>query len=102
MILNFSCEENTLLIQPTLIERIKESQQQDLFVRRIVAELESSTKDNFVISGDGTLYVQRRLVVPEDKGIRESLLGEAHKSMFSIHPGSTKMYRDLKEKFWWN
>ena len=29
-------------------------------------------------------------------------MGETHKSMFSIHPGSTTMYWDLKEKFWWN
>nr|GEW92827.1 putative nucleotidyltransferase, ribonuclease H [Tanacetum cinerariifolium] len=29
-------------------------------------------------------------------------LSEAHSSHFSIHPGSTKMYRDLKQHFWWN
>ncbi|GJT68591.1 putative nucleotidyltransferase, ribonuclease H [Tanacetum coccineum] len=27
---------------------------------------------------------------------------EAHSSPFTIHPGSTKMYRDLKQYFWWN
>ena len=29
------------------------------------------------------------------------LLDEAHKSKFSIHPGATKMYRDLREYYWW-
>ncbi|XP_073276461.1 uncharacterized protein [Primulina huaijiensis] len=29
-------------------------------------------------------------------------MAEAHKSKFSVHPGSTKMYRDLKNNFWWN
>jgi hypothetical protein len=28
-------------------------------------------------------------------------LREAHDSTYSIHPGSTKMYQDLKEKYWW-
>ncbi|WMV24530.1 hypothetical protein MTR67_017915 [Solanum verrucosum] len=27
---------------------------------------------------------------------------EAHNSRYSIHPGSTKMYRDLREVYWWN
>ncbi|XP_015954884.1 uncharacterized protein LOC107479249 [Arachis duranensis] len=33
--------------------------------------------------------------------LRKSILEEAHKSGFSIHPGSTKMYQDLKTIFWW-
>ena len=27
---------------------------------------------------------------------------EAHFSAYSIHPGSTKMYHDLKNTYWWN
>ncbi|GKB08298.1 retrovirus-related pol polyprotein from transposon TNT 1-94 [Tanacetum coccineum] len=34
--------------------------------------------------------------VPDDSSLREAVLTEAHNSPFSIHPGSTKMYRDLK------
>ncbi|GJX55668.1 retrotransposon protein, putative, ty3-gypsy subclass [Tanacetum coccineum] len=37
-----------------------------------------------------------------DSSLREALLTEAHSSPFSIHPGSTKMYRDLKHNFRWN
>ena len=40
-------------------------------------------------------------VCPEVKSIRESILREAHDSAYSIHPGSTKMYLDLKERYWW-
>nr|GFC54922.1 putative reverse transcriptase domain-containing protein [Tanacetum cinerariifolium] len=43
-----------------------------------------------------------RLVVPNDASLRETLLTEAHSSPFSIHPGSTKMYHDLKQHFWWS
>jgi hypothetical protein len=37
--------------------------------------------------------------IPEIKGL---ILKEAHETPYSIHPGSTKMYIDLKELFWWN
>ena len=30
------------------------------------------------------------------------ILQEAHNSPYSIHPGNTKMYMDMKERFWWN
>nr|GEU88084.1 putative reverse transcriptase domain-containing protein [Tanacetum cinerariifolium] len=43
-----------------------------------------------------------RLVVPNDATLREALLIEAHSSPFSLHPGSTKMYHDLKQYFWWS
>jgi hypothetical protein len=35
------------------------------------------------------------------KEIRDSVLKEAHDSWYSIHPGCTKMYKDLKVRFWW-
>nr|GFC91191.1 putative reverse transcriptase domain-containing protein [Tanacetum cinerariifolium] len=43
-----------------------------------------------------------RLVVPNDASLREALLTEAHSSPFSVYPGSTKMYHDLKQHFWWS
>ncbi|GKC13305.1 putative reverse transcriptase domain-containing protein, partial [Tanacetum coccineum] len=43
-----------------------------------------------------------RLCAPNDSSLQEAMLTEAHSSHFSIHPGSTKMYRDLKQKIWWN
>ncbi|GJU93461.1 DNA/RNA polymerases superfamily protein [Tanacetum coccineum] len=36
------------------------------------------------------------------QALREKVMTEAHSSPFTIHPGSTKMYRDLKQYFWWN
>jgi hypothetical protein len=41
-------------------------------------------------------------VVPVDPEIKKIILDEAHQSKFSIHPGSTKMYQDLKKNFWWS
>jgi hypothetical protein len=44
----------------------------------------------------------KRLVVPVDPKIKKIVLDEAHKSKFSIHPGSAEMYKDLKQYFWWS
>jgi hypothetical protein len=46
------------------------------------------------------IWFGKRLVVPVDSEIKKIILDEAHKSKFSIHPGSTKMYQDLKQNFW--
>nr|GFC72600.1 hypothetical protein [Tanacetum cinerariifolium] len=43
-----------------------------------------------------------RLVVPNDASLREALLTEAYSSPFLVHSGSTKMYHDLKQHFWWS
>ena len=47
------------------------------------------------------LRYQGRLCVPNVEGLKELILTEAHNSSYSIHSGSTKMYRDLKEVYWW-
>ena len=39
--------------------------------------------------------------MPDVKDLRKLILSEAHDTSYSIHPGSTKMYYDLKERFWW-
>ncbi|WVZ63832.1 hypothetical protein U9M48_013430 [Paspalum notatum var. saurae] len=45
--------------------------------------------------------IEGRLVVPKDIELRKKILDETHTSMFTMHPGSNKMYQDLKQKFWW-
>ncbi|WMV24389.1 hypothetical protein MTR67_017774 [Solanum verrucosum] len=48
------------------------------------------------------LCYQGRLCVPNVGELRQQILTEANNSKYSIHPGATKMYRDLREVFWWN
>ncbi|MDV3201170.1 MAG: integrase zinc binding domain-containing protein, partial [Sweet potato little leaf phytoplasma] len=36
-----------------------------------------------------------------DFKVRRMVLEEAHKTKLSLHPGTTKMYQDLKRLFWW-
>jgi hypothetical protein len=39
--------------------------------------------------------------VPRSETLKKKILDEAHTSRYSIHPGSTKMYHDLRQQFWW-
>jgi hypothetical protein len=50
---------------------------------------------------EGTLWFKDRLVVPKKEALKKKILDEAHTLRYSIHPGSTKMYHDLRHKFWW-
>jgi hypothetical protein len=47
------------------------------------------------------VWFKDRLCVPDIKSIWELILKEAHETAYSIHPGSEKMYQDLKKRFWW-
>ncbi|KAJ9547556.1 hypothetical protein OSB04_020099 [Centaurea solstitialis] len=49
----------------------------------------------------GLLMRHDRVWVSLAGGARQTLLEEAHKSRFFIHPGATKMYRDLRVDYWW-
>jgi hypothetical protein len=49
----------------------------------------------------GTIWFKNRICVPDIDSLRKTILEEAHDSDYSIHPGSTKMYQDLKQKYWW-
>jgi hypothetical protein len=50
---------------------------------------------------EGTLWFKKRLIVPQREALKKKILDEAHKSRYSIHPGSTKMYHDQRQQFWW-
>ena len=43
-----------------------------------------------------------RLCVPATEELKWKILEEAHSSTYSMHPSSTKMYRTLKEYYWWS
>ncbi|KAH0689166.1 hypothetical protein KY289_016524 [Solanum tuberosum] len=43
-----------------------------------------------------------RLCVPNVGELRQHILASLHNSRYYIHPNSTKMYRDMREVYWWN
>ena len=51
---------------------------------------------------DGSLYYKDRVCVPNDSELKKVIIKEAHNGSFAMHPGSTKMYQDLKVSYWWS
>ncbi|GJY62968.1 putative reverse transcriptase domain-containing protein [Tanacetum coccineum] len=50
---------------------------------------------------NGTLCLHGRSWLPFFGDLRSMIMHESHKSKYSIHPGSEKMYQDVKKLFWW-
>ncbi|GKD12127.1 putative reverse transcriptase domain-containing protein, partial [Tanacetum coccineum] len=50
---------------------------------------------------DGPLCLRNRSWIPCFGDLRTLIMHESHKSKYSIHPGSDKMYQDLKKPYWW-
>ncbi|KAK6154241.1 hypothetical protein DH2020_008489 [Rehmannia glutinosa] len=91
----------SLVVQPTRREKIKEAQPRDKFLSKMKEKACGGNVKGFVITNDGTLTYEGRLCVPKEERLRKEILEEAHCTPYTTHPGGTKMYRDLREVFWW-
>nr|GEV49778.1 reverse transcriptase domain-containing protein [Tanacetum cinerariifolium] len=58
-------------------------------------------KENLEPRADRTLCLNNRIWVPYFGDLRTLIMHESYKSKYSIHPGSNKMYQDLKRLYWW-
>ncbi|GJV92324.1 retrotransposon protein, putative, ty3-gypsy subclass [Tanacetum coccineum] len=92
----------SMRIESNLMLQIKEAQRDDGELWAIVQNVEDGKHTEFSVDDDGVVWFEDRLCVPNDQVLREKVMTEAHSSPFTIHPGSTKMYKDLKQYFWWN
>jgi hypothetical protein len=54
----------------------------------------------FLEDVEGTLWFKERLVVPKKEALKK-ILDEPYTLRYSIHLGSTKLYHDLRQQFWW-
>ncbi|CAL8083996.1 unnamed protein product [Prunus armeniaca] len=90
----------TLVVQPTLMDRIKECQKKDAEMGNILNRVLEGKESNFRVSEDGVLHLGKRVCVPNDDSIKKEILVEAHSSPYSVYPGSTKMYQDLRAIYW--
>ncbi|KAL0561545.1 hypothetical protein IC582_001979 [Cucumis melo] len=90
-----------LTVQPTLRQKIIDAQSNDPYLVEKRGLAEAGQTAEFSLSSDGGLLFERRLCIPSDSAVKTELLSEAHSSPFSMHPGSTKMYQNLKRVYWW-
>jgi hypothetical protein len=92
-----------IAVEATLQDSIVMTQQHDEGVK-IIKQMLAQGKEKykcFRVDHKGILWFNGRIVVPKDHQLRKQILDEAHLSKFFMHPGGTKMYQDLRQKFWW-
>jgi hypothetical protein len=94
---------NHISVEPTLQDQIIMAQLHDEGVKIIKQKLSQGEEKYKCFRQDknGVLWFESRIVVPKNHELRKQILDEAHFSKFSIHLGSSKMYQDLRQNFWW-
>ena len=95
---------NTLAVEPDLDSTIKYIQKADSEVEEIKRDLVGGKHSLFTVDSDGTLFFKNCLVVPrkDNLNLTTRVMEEAHDTPLSIHPGSTKMYHDVRQWYWWS
>ncbi|GJV04965.1 putative reverse transcriptase domain-containing protein [Tanacetum coccineum] len=91
-----------MTVHTNLPERILNAQTEAMKEENVKAEnLGRLIKPIFETRSDGIQCFEGRIWLPLFGGLRELIMHESHKSKYSIHPGSDKMYQDLKKLYWW-
>ncbi|GKC91642.1 putative reverse transcriptase domain-containing protein, partial [Tanacetum coccineum] len=90
-----------MTLHPKLPTQILEAQTEAIKEENIKAKNLRGMDKSFEIRPDGTRCIKNRSWLPLFGGLRDLIMHESHKSKYSIHPGSDKMYQDLKKLYWW-
>jgi hypothetical protein len=83
-------------VEPTLEQEIRKGQVGDAKIQEIKDLITKGRGPEFTEDEQGTVWFKDRICVLDIDSLRETILEEAHDSDYSIHPGSTKVYQDLK------
>jgi hypothetical protein len=94
-------EATVMEVDSTLEQEIRKGQESDEKIKEIKILIGLGKAPNFTEDEQSTLWFKKRICVPEIEHLCQLILRESHDLAYSIHPGSTKMYQDLKEKYWW-
>jgi hypothetical protein len=84
-----------------LEQNIRKGQLEDAKIKENIEQTKEDKAPGFSVDDQGTLWYKKCIRVPKIREIRELILHEARDSAYSIHPGNTKMYHDLKSRYWW-
>ncbi|GKA52599.1 putative reverse transcriptase domain-containing protein [Tanacetum coccineum] len=90
-----------MTIHLNLCSQILKAQTEALKEENIKAESLRGMDKSFEICLDGTRCIKNQSWLPLFGNLRDLIIHESHKSKYSIHPGSDKMYQDLKKLYWW-
>ena len=86
----------------SFLDKIKGKQFTDEKLIRIRDKVLRGEAKEAKIDEEGVLRIKGRVCVPRVDDLINTIMTKAHSSRYSIHPGETKMYRDLKQHFWWS
>jgi hypothetical protein len=89
----------TLEVESVLELEIRKGQLEDIEIKEIRETMEKGKASDFTEDDQGTIWFRNKICVPDVGDLRKTILREAHDSAYSIHPGSTKMYQDLKQGY---
>ncbi|KAI3740184.1 hypothetical protein L2E82_30606 [Cichorium intybus] len=89
----------SITIHSHLSTQIKEAQLEALKPENVATEALRGMDKNIEVKEDGARYLMNRIWTPKFGGYRDIVMNEAHKTRYSIHPGSDKMYLDLKKLY---
>ncbi|KAL2246237.1 UNVERIFIED_CONTAM: Transposon Tf2-12 polyprotein [Sesamum indicum] len=89
-----------LQIKQDFVDQIKKAQTRDPFLLRMLERIRLGKKTNS-IRVDGVIVNGGRVCVPVIDGLREAIMREAHNAPYAMHPGTTKMYGNLRPYYWW-
>ncbi|GJV22833.1 putative reverse transcriptase domain-containing protein [Tanacetum coccineum] len=91
-----------MTVHNDLPKQTHEAQEEAMKVENAEAEnLGRLIKPIFEFRLDGTRCFGDHVWLPRFGGLRDLVMHESHKSKYSIHPGSDKMYQELKPLYWW-
>ncbi|GJY61219.1 putative reverse transcriptase domain-containing protein, partial [Tanacetum coccineum] len=90
-----------MTIHPNLPSQILKAQTEAIKEEIIKAENLRGMDKSFKIRPDGTRCIKNQSWLPLFGNLRNLIMHESYKSKYSIHPGSDKMYQDLKKLYWW-
>ncbi|XP_021759126.1 uncharacterized protein LOC110724035 [Chenopodium quinoa] len=93
---------SALKIQPSIFEEIIVKQSEDESLQKIRDRMTNGVETEFKIHEDGSLRFKERWCIPQKcKDIKIKIMKERHNTPYSAHPGGDKLYKDLKEFYWW-
>ncbi|KAK1415113.1 hypothetical protein QVD17_30884 [Tagetes erecta] len=90
-----------LIVNSDLFDQIKVAQEEALKEENLKRERIIGQVHHLEENDKGIKVRFGRIWIPWTCKIKTMILDEAHKSKYSIHPGATKMYNDLKREYWW-
>ena len=85
-----------LQVSNELLDKIKLAQKDDKRLQTFYEKHDYVTKDE-----DGIIRLRGRVCVPSIEDLKQAVLYEAHNSKYTIHPGVSKMCKDVKRMYWW-